>query len=418
MIANYDILEAWIGPVWAAPKKGDKSKTADRKHIESINGPLAQIGAKSVVCDESHKLKTRNALRTKLVKAFADTVPVRYLLTGTPVLNRPYELVPQLDILDRLGDFGGEWRFLRRYCGAAKDDYGHWQMGSNDHESELNDLLRAHCMVRRLKKDVLKELPPKVRSVVPMELDNRAEYDKAEHDVANYLAELAAEKEDFQASIAGLPADEQLQLTRARMASVAYKAKRAEVLVRVNTLRQLAAKGKMAAVKAWVGDFLESGEKLVLFAHHNETVEALAKAFDAPMLYGDTPQAARQKMVDDFQSDPECRLIVLNIQAGGVGLTLTAASNVAMVERDWVPGNEEQAEDRCHRIGVAEGVESVNCWYLMAEGTVDEYMDETVQSKRAVVDAVSNGEAGRAKMSESILGDVLKRISEKAKVVA
>jgi len=111
-------------------------------------------------------------------------------------------------------------------------------------------------------------------------------------------------------------------------------------------------------------------------------------------------------------SDPECKLIVLNIEAGGVGLTLTAASNVAFVERAWVPGKEDQAEDRCHRIGVAEGTESVNCWYLMADDTIDQYMDETVAAKRVVVDATANGEVSTT-TQQSILGDVLRKITEK-----
>ena len=180
----------------------------------------------------------------------------------------------------------------------------------------------------------------------------------------------------------------------------------AEHLVRIETLKQLAAKGKLAAAIDWVRDFLGSGEKLVLFATHTDIVRGLAEAFDAPMIYGDTPVAERQAIVDRFQSDPECRLVVGNTRAAGVGLTLTAASNVAFLELGWTPAEHDQAEDRCHRYG--QTADSVNAWYLLAADTIDEDIAALIESKRAVVDA---GTDGKESLGESILGGLLDRLA-------
>src|SRR5690606_1056013 len=107
----------------------------------------------------------------------------------------------------------------------------------------------------------------------------------------------------------------------------ASAAVRAEHLVRINALLQLAAQGKLKTVLDWIADFLESGEKLVVFGVHVEVVEAIAQKFDAPCILGETKVEDRQAAVDRFQNDPDCRLIVGNLQAMGVGHTLTAASN-------------------------------------------------------------------------------------------
>jgi SNF2 family DNA or RNA helicase len=153
-------------------------------------------------------------------------------------------------------------------------------------------------------------------------------------------------------------------------------------------LKQLAAQGKLAALFEWIESFLESGEKLVLFATHQNIVDAVAERFGALKITGETPQEQRQKIVDKFQIDPETKLVVMNMRAGGVGLTLTAASNVAFFELGWTPADHNQAEDRCHRIGQQN---SVNVWYLLANQTIDEEIHQLIEAKRTVVDAATEG---------------------------
>lgn len=121
------------------------------------------------------------------------------------------------------------------------------------------------------------------------------------------------------------------------------------------------------------------------------------RSFKAPLISGDTPLDQRQAHVDRFQNDPTCRLIVLNMQAGGVGLTLTAASNVAFLELGWTPAIHDQAEDRAHRIG--QEADSVNAWYLLADETIDDKIFALIQEKRVVVTAAADGETVEAQQS-------------------
>ena len=117
----------------------------------------------------------------------------------------------------------------------------------------------------------------------------------------------------------------------------------------------------------------------------------------------------RQKAVDAFQNDPKARVIVLNLQAGGVGLTLTAGSDVCFVQQGWTPGEHDQAEDRCHRIGQKN---SVQAWYLIGVNTIDEDIYDLIDAKRAVVDAVTEGDEVQ---QASVVGDLMKRLYAKTK---
>lgn len=272
-------------------------------------------------------------------------------------------------------------------CNAHKTRFG-WDFSGATNLEELNERLRATCFVRRTKQEVLTELPPKSRAVVPIEIDNRREYDRAEKDVVAWLGQQAAKEEAFLASVASLSPSEQARAISERRMGAEETAARAEQLVRIEALKQLSAKGKLEAVSEWVESFSETGEKLVIFAHHQAVVEELAQRFNAPSITGQTSVERRQEYVDRFQTDPACRVIVCNIKAGGVGLTLTAASNVAFVELEWTPAAHDQAEDRCHRIGQTD---SVTAWYLLGQGTIDEEIMALIEGKRIVVDAATEG---------------------------
>lgn len=357
---------------------------------------LAGLRARALVLDESHYCKNPKAKRTQAARRLAGAVDPDGLvlaLTGTPLLNRPMELVPQLDLLGRLREFGGYGRFITTYARGAELDRLHRQ-------------LRATCFVRRRKAEVLAQLPAKQRTVVPVELDNRREYAQAEADVVAFLRERAAVERRFLASLEGLAAEERKRRIRARQDDVAERALRAEPLVRLTALKRLAAQGKLRAAVDWIRVFLESGEKLVVFAHHREALAGLLTAFpDAAHILGEDEVVARQAAVERFQSDPACQLMLCSQQAGGFGLTLTAASNVAFLELGWNPAVHDQAEDRCHRIGQSR---QVTAWYLLAAGTVDEPIAELIERKRAVVSAAADGEtvAQRA----SVLGDLVEKL--------
>ncbi len=322
---------------------------------------LAATAPRALVLDESHYCKNAAAKRTQAVGRLASSVPSNGLvlaLTGTPVMNRPPELIAQLRILGRLADFGSGAQFGRRFKGVDAHVRLHWH-------------LRSRCFVRRLKVDVLPQLPAKTRTVVPVELDNESEYRLAETDVIAWLRSRPLDLSELDAKVAA--------------------ALRAERLVRLNALKMLAARGKLHAALAWIHDFCSSGERLVVFARHREIQRAVVERFPHALhILGEDTHAARDASLEAFQAadSSENQLIVCSIEVAGQGLTLTQASNVAFLELDWTPAKHDQAEDRCHRIGQQD---AVNAWYLLAAGTIDETMATLLERKRAIIGAVTDG---------------------------
>ena len=324
---------------------------------------LRALEPRALVLDESHYCKNAAAKRTQAVQRLAAAVPTDGLvmaLTGTPVMNRPPELIAQLRILGRLHDFGSGAQFGRRFRGPDAHLRLHWH-------------LRARCFVRRLKSEVLPQLPAKTRAVVPVELTNEAEYRLAERDVVAWLQSQPLDLRTLDAKVAA--------------------ALRAERLVRLNALKLLAARGKLHGALAWIHDFLSSGERLVVFAHHREIQRALRERFPGALhILGQDSPTAREAALHAFQEpDGEGnQLIVCSIDVAGQGLTLTRSSNVAFLELDWTPAKHDQAEDRCHRIGQQD---AVNVTYLLAADTIDETIATLLERKRAVIAAVTDGRA-------------------------
>jgi SWI/SNF-related matrix-associated actin-dependent regulator 1 of chromatin subfamily A len=323
---------------------------------------LRALGPAALVIDESHYCKNAAAKRTQAVQRLAAEIPREdgfvLALTGTPVINRPAELISQLRILGRLEDFGSGVQFGERFRGADAHLRLHWH-------------LRARCFVRRLKEDVLTQLPAKTRSVVPVELDNEAEYRLAERDLVAWLRSQPLDLRELDAKVAA--------------------ALRAERLVRLNALKLLAARGKLHAALRWIHDFCSSGARLVVFAHHREIQRAIREQFPGALhILGEDSHVARDAALQEFQApdSPENQLIVCSIEVAGQGLTLTRSSNVVFLELDWTPAKHDQAEDRCHRIGQQD---AVNAYYLLAAGTVDETISTLLERKRAVIGAVTDG---------------------------
>jgi hypothetical protein len=348
---------------------------------------LKSCKPKALVMDESHMAKNPTAKRTKAAMKLADKIDVKLLLTGTAIMNRPLELEPQLRILGRLQEVapGG----LYPYANA-----------NGKKLVDLNRKLRGVCYIRREKADVLTELPPKTRTTLPIEIDNRREYDEAHRDLIHYLRVTAVADKEFRVAAK----------IRARADDAEFKARQAEHLVRITALKRLAAKGKMAAAVSWVEDFLAgSDEKIILFGHHVEVVEELGRRFNCPIIRGGMSDVAKQAAVDRFQSDASTRVIALNMQSGGVGLTLTAANNVAFLELAWNPALHDQCEDRAHRIGQ---VDNVTCTYLVAVGTIEEDIGHLIDAKRGVVDASLIGD--EADSGNSIMSDLIDRLMEEA----
>jgi SWI/SNF-related matrix-associated actin-dependent regulator of chromatin subfamily A-like protein 1 len=320
---------------------------------------LSRRRPRALVVDESHYCKNPRAKRTQAVRRLAATVApdgLRLALTGTPVLNHADELIAQLRVIGRLEDFGSGARFSRQFRGRLSEERLHWH-------------LRRRCFVRRLKADVLPQLPAKRQVVVPVALTNRVEYQLAEEDVIAWLRSQPLDLSELNARIAA--------------------ALRAERLAQLGTLQRLAARGKLAAALSWIEDFLASGEALVVFARHVEVQQAVAARFpEALHLFGGDSLQDREAAIAAFQDPLGPQLIVGATRIAAQGITLTRASNVAFLELEWTPAMHDQAEDRCHRIGQRD---AVTAWYLLAADTIDETMARLIQSKRAVVAAVTDG---------------------------
>jgi SNF2 family DNA or RNA helicase len=312
------------------------------------------------------------------VRRLAENLPegaLRLALTGTPVMNHPDELIAQLRILGRLEEFGSGARFKRRFQGAGAEERIHWH-------------LRRSCFVRRLKRDVLPQLPEKRQTVVPVGLDNEKEYRLAERDVVAWLQEQPLELSELEAKVAATL--------------------RAERLAQLNALRQIAARGKLGAALAWIDDFLASEEPLVVFASHRQVQEAIVQRFpDALHVVGADTTTQRDAAVQAFQDPDGPQLIVCSTRVAGQGITLTRASNVAFLDLEWSPAMHDQAEDRCHRIGQRD---AVTAWYLLAAETIDESMAEVLARKRGIVGAITDG---RRDESEAVVQSVVRALRGK-----
>src|SRR6478735_51237 len=346
--------------------------------VSAHRDALARRRAKALVLDESHLAKNPRAKRTQAVRRLAAALPadgLRLALTGTPVLNHAEELISQLRVLGRLEDFGSGARFARQFQGPLLEERLHWH-------------LRRTCFVRRLKREVLPQLPEKRQVVLPVALDNEQEYRLAEQDVIAWLREQPLDLSELDAKIA--------------------RVLRAERLAQLTTLQRLAAKGKLHAALAWIHDFLASGEPLVVFARHVEVQEAVLARFpDAVHLMGRDKIPERDEAVRAFQDPDGPQLLVAATRVAAQGFTLTRASNVAFLELEWTPAMHDQAEDRLHRIGQRD---AVTAWYVLAAGTIDETMAELVARKRGIVGAVTDG---RRLDGDNLVDELVKDLRER-----
>ena len=362
-IVNYESLKKYFVQ---RIKKAEGWTLRDVEFRNSINL------FKSVIIDESHRCKSASTQQAKFCKGICTGKEWVIELTGTPVVNRPKDLIPQLAILNRMDDFGGYKPFVNRYCSGQRE-------ASN--LKELNFNLWKYCMFRREKSLVLTDLPDKIRQVNTCEITNRKEYMDAERDLIMYLQKYKDAD------------DEKIE-----------KALRGEVMVRINILRQISARGKVRDVIEFVKDFRENGKKIILFCSLHEVVDQLKRYFPtAVSVTGRDSQDEKQRAVDSFQNNPKADIIICSIKAAGVGLTLTASCNVAFVVFPWTYADCCQCEDRAHRIGQKD---SVTCYYFLGRRTIDEKVYRIIQEKKNIANAVT----GSTEDIEENIVDMVARI--------
>lgn len=331
-----------------------------------------------IIMDEAHELRNRSSKRTKVMYKIQGKQKIA--LTGTPVPNRPEELYGLLNYLQP-GKWGTHDHFTRQYCGRFKNASGFVTKGASNLD-DLSRLLRSRVMIRRLKADVLPELPEKIYQIIPMS-------------GAQDLVEQEKQLEQMYAAKESALNTELLSLEKStaeyKRVLSELKSQRIMKMSEMARMARLMGIEKTPQVIQYVQDIIEGDpeHKLVLFATHKAVIEKLVEAFGKKCvsITGDTSMDARQRAVDAFQNDPSVNVFIGNIKAAGTGITLTSAHHVVFAEFDWVPGLMQQAVDRCHRIG---SKNTVLVQYLAYDHSIDAHKLKTLDTKEKVQDQLLN----------------------------
>lgn len=380
-------LEKWlVRPMTIGVVNGEYPPECDIviANYESVKKHAAQIQARTwgaCIVDEAHYIKNRKAQRSVAVKSIVAARNIR--MTGTPIVNRPAELHNIIE--DMEPSFGSFFSFAKRYCNAHNSGFG-WDYSGATNLDELQRRLRETIMVRRLKADVLTELPRKIRQVVEVEADT-ADQRRAVKRESEYESSSAERLLDLRAAVELSKAESE----EAYKSAVARLTEASRIdFTEMSRLRHETAVSKIPAVIAHLTTIMDDGDnKIIVAAHHHDVIDAIVEAgreagWNPVSITGDTKETDRQCAVDKFQNDAACRLFVGSITAAGVGITLTASSHVVFAELDWVPGNVSQMEDRAHRIGQTE---TVLVQHIVLNDSLDARMARMIVSKQSVIDS-------------------------------
>lgn len=334
--------------------------------------------AYTLIADEAHYAQSMTSARTKRMLALAAKAQAVFLLTGTPIKNgRPANLYPLLAAVKH--ELAADRRAYEiRYCAAKATRWTRWDVTGAAHLDELH-ARTADRVLRRLKAECL-DLPPKVRVLRSVEM--------------------SAESERlYRETLEGLQKDYRERKAKGEI-------KEADALVMLGHLRHAGSLGKVETAVELAEEVLEQGGQVVLFAAYRDTVDRLVGALGAGRISGDDDAESRTRTIDAFQAG-SLRAIVCSLGAGNVGITLTAAQTVILVDRPWTPGDAVQTEDRCHRIGQRG---SVTCLWLQANGA-DQLVDHILEQKQERIELVLAGKrktlrglGSMTEVAEAVLG--------------
>lgn len=359
-VINWEILADWTGHL-------------NKNNMHFIpDGPLSRVPFKLLIGDEVQAIGNPSSTRSKAFRALSRRIPGLLPMSGTPARSKVSQFWPILNILEPK-QFSNYRKFQYRYCDPKATPYG-MEFNGATHVEELHQLI-APLIIRRMKEDVRQDLPPITVDVVPLAISTA--------DTAKYKAE---EDEAF-----GQGLD------------------RAERRERVKGLLRSAYALKERAALQWIREFLDVGSnKLIVFCWHVDVVDMVLdslKDFNPAKINGDVTGNKRDAQVQKFIQDPSCRLMVSNIQAGGVGLDGLQAvcSHFAFLEFSHTPKDHSQAGDRLHRGGQEN---PVNGYYLVAPNTVDEDAIEVLDRRAQMLDSVLEG---RQVQEQDLLTEILAR---------
>lgn len=369
-IINYDILGV-------ENKKEKEEEMERRKRARAMGYPcrkkqvkvdgwcdeLIKHNFQTIICDEVQYIAESETIRARAILQISKALQnsKKIFISGTPYETKTSQFFTCLSILDPL-NFNNRYKYLMRYCDPVKTFFG-WKFDGLSNAEELHEKI-SRFMIRRLKKDVLTQLPPKIRAVVPMQVSaqERKLYDEVDWQFEQDIISGAKDK-------------------KAQIGHIAH-------------LKQASYKAKEKAVIKWIKDYLTfQNKKLVVFIYHHATYDALMKEFGycSVGLTGATPPSERQNVVDRFQNDEKVYLFIGQIKASGVGLTLTKASATCFVEFGNSFPQHCQAEDRVHRIG--QTADSVIAYYLILPNSIEESIMQNINRRGRNIEQVMNGES-------------------------
>jgi len=336
VITNYEILPSWLSPTKDTGKrtrKGEKIKVADL-----TVGQAAKISEITLICDEAQKAKNYKAARTQKVRELSKNTRRVWLLTGTPVMNKPGDL---FGILQSGNMFPlGNWSKFVFLFNGTQNPFGGYEFGMP--EPEVPERLKR-VMIRRLKTEVLKDLPPKRYQRIEVNDMSRALKSRLDsYIITSALVEGLLAPEDAKKTLKDA---EKLRAMADKLDMTSLPA-----FEEFSEIRALLAEARIPAMLEEVESYEDSDTPLVVFSAHKKPIRELAKREGWEIITGDIPAAQRAATVKRFQNG-ELKGVGLTIEAGGLGITLTRASHALFVDLDWTPANNIQAEDRICRIG-------------------------------------------------------------------
>jgi SWI/SNF-related matrix-associated actin-dependent regulator 1 of chromatin subfamily A len=345
-----------------------------------------------LVVDESHLIKSPTAIRSKVIKALSKVIPNVIMLTGTPVLSRPIEMFNMLSILDPQ-TWNNYYHYAVKYCEGKQGYWGFEAKGASNLE-ELKGRISRYFL-RRTKEEVLSELPTKNPPIyVPIKLPDEArkQYDLVEANLIKYLKEYKKDKTDKEIA----------------------KSLQAEKLVKLNLLREINAIGKIPTAREMIDNIIEAGQKVIVFSSFNAPLKELEEMYEenSVLLLGDTPVDERGALVKKFQEDPNINVFFGGTRSAGVGITLTAASNVIFLDLPWNPADLDQGENRAHRPGAV--YDSLNIYRIVGKDTIDGFMRKLIERKQEIIDQLIEG-GEKVEEDHSMVDDYIKELEAKYK---
>jgi SWI/SNF-related matrix-associated actin-dependent regulator 1 of chromatin subfamily A len=371
-IINYDIL------------KNFHTITDGRKNYKEheIYRHLENEGFDLIIMDEAHMVKNPSSNRAKIISQITKNIKRKWLLTGTPLANRPMDFYNLLKICE--SPVTTSWKqYAFRYCdgkkfrkklktGQYKDI---WLTDGASNLEELHE--RTKDLILRRKKDDHLDLPPKIVAPYYMELDDMNEYNRA--------------------------FDEYLEWAKSEGKRLGSGRHMIELIV----LRKYLALEKTKQSISLAEEAIENGKKVIIFTNFTHSFDALMKHFGRLAVghNGKMNGTQKQHSVDVFQNDENVKVFVGNLISAGTAITLTEAEVVIMNDLDFVPANHAQAEDRAHRLG---STSTTNVYYPIAVGTIDEQMFDMLERKRKIIDTVIGDEHVSMNIQEDLFDKILR----------